>query len=89
MNWQTNAPRYPQPAALQLASRQTLHCIIACTPPVTPEMAPRLGRLCGNDPMLWLRMQVAHDLWRARQRLADQLDRSTPHGGYANIDCHA
>jgi hypothetical protein len=37
-------------------------------------MALRLGKLCGNGPELWLRMQVEHDLWGARRRIADQLE---------------
>jgi antitoxin HigA-1 len=43
-------------------SRQTLHAIVTCRQRVTPEMAFRLGRLFGNGPGLWLRMQTAHDL---------------------------
>lgn len=50
-------------AARQLGvSRQTLYKIIAGTSPVTPEMAVRLGKWCGNGPGLWLRMQQAFDL---------------------------
>jgi addiction module HigA family antidote len=60
-------------------TRQTLHRIMACTHPVTPEMALRLGRFCGNGPTLWVRMQVEHDLWQARRRLADQLERIPEH----------
>ncbi len=45
-------------AARQLGvSRQTLHRIMAGSHSVTPEMALRLGRFCGNGPGLWLRMQ--------------------------------
>jgi len=40
----------------------TLHRVLGGTQPVTPEMALRLGKLCGNGPELWLRMQMAHDL---------------------------
>jgi addiction module HigA family antidote len=43
-------------------SRQTVHKLVTCRQGVTPEMAFRLGRLFGNGPGLWLRMQVAHDL---------------------------
>jgi addiction module HigA family antidote len=43
-------------------SRQTLHSLVTCRQRVSPEMAFRLGRLFGNGPGLWLRMQVAHDL---------------------------
>ncbi|MEX2481394.1 MAG: HigA family addiction module antitoxin [Gammaproteobacteria bacterium] len=55
-------------------SRQTLHKILGEQRAVTPEMALRLGKLFGNGPELWLGMQQAHDLWRARQQLADILD---------------
>ena len=54
-------------------TRQTLHRILAGTTAVTPEMALRLGKFCGNGPDLWIRMQEAHDLWRAARRIADQL----------------
>lgn len=30
---------------------------------VSPDMALRLGRLLGNGPNVWLRMQQALDLW--------------------------
>jgi addiction module HigA family antidote len=56
-------------------TRQTLHKILNGTAAVTPEMALRLGKFCGNGPDLWLRLQQAHDLWKARQALGDQLDR--------------
>ena len=32
--------------------------------PITPDMAIRLGRLLGNGPGLWLRMQQTLDLWK-------------------------
>ncbi|MFN3746998.1 MAG: HigA family addiction module antitoxin, partial [Hyphomicrobiaceae bacterium] len=35
-------------------TRQTLHRILAGTTAVTPEMALRLGKFCGNGPSLWL-----------------------------------
>ncbi len=38
---------------------------------VTPEMAVRLGKLCGTGPGLWLRMQQVHDLWQAEQAVAE------------------
>jgi antitoxin HigA-1 len=56
-------------------SRQTLHAILAGKAAVTPEMAVRLGKFCGNGPSLWLRMQQARDLWQAEQRLADEVKR--------------
>jgi addiction module HigA family antidote len=52
-------------------SRQTLHAILAERSGVTPEMAVRLGKLCGDGPDIWLRMQMAHDLWQAKRDLAE------------------
>ena len=48
-------------------SRQTLHAILTERAPVTPEMALRLGKLCGNGPELWLALQSRYDLERLRQ----------------------
>ena len=50
-------------------TRQTLHRIIAREDPrpVTPEMAVRIGKLCGNGPRLWLNLQTAYDLWHAER----------------------
>ena len=57
-------------AAHQLrVSRQTLHRILSGTMAVSPEMAVRLGKFCGNGPGLWLRLQAAHDLWHAERAL--------------------
>ena len=67
-------------AARQLGvSRQTLYKIIAETSPVTPEMAVRLGKWCGNGPGLWLRMQQAFDVWHAEQALGAELERIPGH----------
>ncbi len=38
-------------------SRQTLHAILAERTAVTPEMAVRLGKLCGDGGRVWLAMQ--------------------------------
>jgi addiction module HigA family antidote len=46
-------------------SRQALHRVLAGTAAISPEMAVRLGKFCGNGPGIWLRMQTAHDLWHA------------------------
>jgi addiction module HigA family antidote len=56
-------------------SRQLVHRIMAGRTSITPDMALRLGKFCGNGPDLWLRMQIAHDLWQARQALGKELDR--------------
>jgi antitoxin HigA-1 len=56
-------------------SRQMLHRILSERAAITPEMAVRVGKLCGNGPRIWLAMQQAHDLWRAERELADQVAR--------------
>ena len=50
-----------------------LHGVLGERHAVTPEMAARLGRLLGKDPMLWLRMQQARDLWRIQHDKAAAL----------------
>jgi addiction module HigA family antidote len=55
-------------------SRQTMHRILAEKAAVTPEMAVRLGKFCGNGPGLWLRMQQAHDLWHVEQDLQELIE---------------
>jgi antitoxin HigA-1 len=59
-------------------SRQQLHRVLACTHPITTEMALRIGKFAGNGPGLWLRMQQAYDLWHAEHRMADELSRIRP-----------
>jgi addiction module HigA family antidote len=54
-------------------TRQQLHRILAGTASITPEMALRLGKFCGNGPGLWLRMQQRYDLWRAEQTIQEEL----------------
>ena len=41
-------------------------------------MALRIGKLAGNGPGLWLRMQQAYDLWHVEQRLKEELARIKP-----------
>ena len=60
-------------ARLLGVSRQTLHDIVAEKQPVTPAMALRLGKLCGNGPDLWLNLQRRYDLRRAEQELGDRI----------------
>lgn len=67
-------------AARQLrVTRQTLHRILSGRSAVTPEMAVRLGKFCGNGPDLWLRMQQAHDLWRAQEQLRAEVEKIPGH----------
>jgi addiction module HigA family antidote len=56
-------------------TRQHLHKILAETAPVSPEMAVRLGKFCGNGPGLWLALQQAYDLWHASEKLRDEVER--------------
>jgi len=60
-------------------SRQSLHKILAGERAISPEMAVRLGKFCGNGPGLWLRMQLAHDLWSAEQTLSEEIKRIPTH----------
>src|ERR1700692_670258 len=60
-------------------TRQTLHRIMAEKVSITPAMAARLGRFCGNGPGLWLRMQQACDLWRAEREFRSELERIPVH----------
>ena len=55
-------------------SRQVLHRILAGTQRVTPEMALRLGLFCGNGPEVWLRLQVAYDLWHAAREFGREIE---------------
>jgi antitoxin HigA-1 len=54
-------------------TRQTLHSILREAQGVSPAMALRLGKLFGNGPDLWLRMQQDHDLWHAQREIAADL----------------
>ena len=59
-------------------TRQQLHRLLAEKAGVSPEMALRLGRFCGNGPDLWMRMQEAHDLWVARKKVGREIERIEP-----------
>lgn len=60
-------------ARLLGVSRQTLYDILGERQPVTPEMAVRLGKLCGNGAGLWLRLQQAYDLDHAEHKLKEEV----------------
>lgn len=71
-------------AARQLRiTRQTLHRILSGEAAITPEMAVRLGRFCGNGPELWLRMQQNYDLWHAERRLQSEVKKIPAHTQWA------
>jgi addiction module HigA family antidote len=56
-------------------TRQHLHRILAEQAPVSPQMAVRLGKFCGNGPDLWLGLQQAYDLWHAERALKEEIRR--------------
>lgn len=56
-----------------------LEPILAGRSRVSPEMAVRLGKFCGNGAAFWLRLQAAHDLWHAERRLRDEVGKIPSH----------
>jgi antitoxin HigA-1 len=55
-------------------TRQQLHRVLAEDAGISPEMAVRVGKLCGNGPDIWLAMQQAHDLWYAKRKLGRKIE---------------
>jgi addiction module HigA family antidote len=41
---------------------------------VTANMALRLGKLFGQSPEMWIRLQADYDLLKARRQMGDKLD---------------
>ena len=62
-------------AGLLGISRQTLYDILEERHPVTPAMALRLGKLCGNGPRLWINIQRSYDLWKAEKEIGKEVDK--------------
>lgn len=56
-------------ARLLGVSRQTLYEVLAAKQPITANLAVRLGKLCGDGPDIWLRMQQAYDREIAERQL--------------------
>jgi len=54
-------------------SRQTLHAILSERASVSPAMALRLGKLCGNGPDLWMNLQARFDIAHVAPAMADEL----------------
>lgn len=50
-------------------SRQHLHDILSEKKPVSPNVAARIGKLLGNGPAIWLRMQATYDAWHAEREV--------------------
>jgi addiction module HigA family antidote len=61
-------------AELLGVSRQTPYDLLEEKQPVTPVMALRLGKLCGNGPDLWLNLQKRYDLQRAERELGEKIN---------------
>ncbi|HEX4211029.1 MAG TPA: HigA family addiction module antitoxin [Candidatus Binataceae bacterium] len=62
-------------AGLLGVSRQTLHRVMAGQTAISPDMAVRLGKLCGNGGRIWLALQARYDAWEASHRLAKELEK--------------
>ena len=52
-------------------TRQTLSDLVNESSGVSVEMAVRLSKAFGSTPETWLSMQMAYDLWQARDRAED------------------
>jgi addiction module HigA family antidote len=47
-------------------SRQQLHRVLACTHPITTDMALRIGKFAGNGPVLWLLLDLLENFYYFR-----------------------
>jgi addiction module HigA family antidote len=54
-------------------SRQSLYEILSEKQGVTPGIALRLGKMFGDGPEVWLRMQNACDIWELNRDLKKDL----------------
>lgn len=67
-------------------SRQQVHRILACPHPITVEMALRIGKLVGNGPGLWLRLQQNYDLWRMERGVEKRTGKNRAGSDGAKVD---
>ncbi|HEY9787394.1 MAG TPA: HigA family addiction module antitoxin [Candidatus Obscuribacterales bacterium] len=51
-------------------SRQTISAIVNCRAGITPDMDVKLEKALQTSSGFWLLMQMKHDLWLAKQRVA-------------------
>lgn len=49
-------------------SRKALSELVNCRAGVSPEMAIRLEKAGWSTADMWLKLQMQHDLWQARQK---------------------
>lgn len=52
-------------------TRQALSELVNERAGLSVDMAIRLSKAFGSSPETWLGMQMAHDLWRARDRIEE------------------
>lgn len=52
-------------------TRQALSDLVNGKAGISVEMAIRLSKAFGSSPQMWLSLQLAHDLWKARDRAAE------------------
>ncbi len=50
-------------------SRQMLYDITAGRKPISPTVAAKIGKLLGDGPGIWLRMQAGYDAWHAEREV--------------------
>jgi len=50
-------------------SRQHLYEILREHRPVRAGVAVRFGKMFGNEPLMWIRMQAAYDAWHAAREI--------------------
>jgi addiction module HigA family antidote len=50
-------------------SRQLLYGILNEEKPITPETAIKLAAFLGNEPEMWLNMQMKYDLYKAQKAI--------------------
>jgi antitoxin HigA-1 len=60
-------------AKLLGVSRQTLYDVLNEKQPITANLALRIGKLVGDGPEIWLRMQQEYDLEIAERALTKTL----------------
>jgi addiction module HigA family antidote len=56
-------------ACLLGISRQMLYKVTAGRARVSPTLAAKLGKLFGDGPGIWLRMQAGYDAWHAEREV--------------------
>lgn len=61
-------------ARLLQVSRQTLYDLLDGKQAVSAPIALRIGKLFGNGPDIWLRLQANYDLRKARDEIGSTLD---------------